>query len=347
MGPGVTAIDVAVSEPHFLEHAAPVLAALPPDRRGVIRVFNGFTGIDGRLATEAIAARLGIGVTIGWEGEVRPTLTASVGDAARTQKAGRSAIALIEHGSGQSFGADPDPAVALDRSYPGGKGRGMVGLFIAPNAHAAGRDAARYPAAATAVVGCPKLDAIPARNPASEPVIAVSFHWDCRKCPETQTGWPEFKAALPWLARRYRMIGHAHPRIIDELEPEYKSMGIEVVRSFRDVLARASVYINEGSSTLFEAAAAGIPVIPLNPSFFRRHVLHGLRFYEAAGVGRNVSARNRHDNSIAGKLVEAIEEALADPPERRAGRDHALAIVYAHRGDAARRAADALLEWTP
>lgn len=340
----MTPIDFLASERHFIDHLAPIWLALPPAERGVFVVGGRQRPYDDERTLAAHAASLGIEPSDSLPLRDRPMVTAASGDLRRARGFGRSRVALLEHGSGQSFGGDP--RTAHHPSYPGGLRR-HASLFIAPNGHAAGRDAAAYPEASTAIVGCPKLDALPERSSlgSGKPVVAVSFHWDCTVAPETASGWRDFRAALAGLTSRYKILGHGHPRIIDELAREYRRLGIEVVRNFVDVVARAHVYVNEGSSTLFEAAAAGIPVVVLNPRGFRTNVEHGLRFWEAADVGPNVRARGTWDWKTADRLAAAIDLAIADPPERQAAREHALSIVYAHRTGAAQRAAAAVLEW--
>jgi glycosyltransferase involved in cell wall biosynthesis len=117
------------------------------------------------------------------------------------------------------------------------------------------------------------------------------------------------------------------------------------VTDFEEVVRRADVYLIDNSSTMFEAAAAGLPIVALEPSYYRRSVDHGLRFWDAAGVGIPVRSRGSYDTSLSKKLNAAIEEALADPPERKAAREAALDIVYAHRTGAAARAAEAIGTW--
>jgi hypothetical protein len=277
--------------------------------------------------------------------EDRPTLVASSGNLRKAHdQHGRTQVALLEHGAGQSYGGDPKSA--RHPSYPGGLKR-PASLFIAPNVHAAARDAAAYPGAATAVVGCPKLDALPERSSlgSDRPVVAVSFHWECGVAPETRSAWREFRNAIATLPTYYAVLGHGHPRIFDELVPTYRRLGIEPVRDFTDIVARAHVYVIDNSSTLFEAAAAEIPVVVLNPSTYRPRVDHGLRFYDAADIGPQVRSRGTWDGRLAKTLREAVEEALADPPVRRAARHAALKIVYAYQSGAAARAAEAIGQW--
>jgi hypothetical protein len=88
---------------------------------------------------------------------------------------------------------------------------------------------------------------------------------------------------------------------------------------------------------MFEFAATGRPVVVLNAPPFRRNVEHGLRFWEAAGVGVNVER--------AAGLVDAVDAAVADAPQVRAAREAAVAVVYQPLRGGAALAARALLEW--
>lgn len=340
----MTPIDFLASEPHFLDHLAPIWAALPEEARGTFATRRVSRTTPERIAAQAQRHGLELGSLAATD---RPTLVSSTGDLWHAQKAGRTRVALLEHGTGQSFGGDPDPLIARHSSYPGGTKR-TASLFLSPSAWSGARDAAAYPGARVEVIGCPKLDAAPPRRPReSRPVVALGFHWEAPVCAETRSGWREFKRILPFLNQdgRYTIIGHGHPRIIDELVPYYRTSRIEVVRDFAEVLARADVYVNDGSSTLYEAAAAGLRVVVFNPSFFRPQVRHGGRFWDAAGVGPQVRARSSYDTSLPKKVLAAIADTLADPPERRAAREAALDIMYAYRSGAAQRAADVLVDW--
>jgi hypothetical protein len=255
---------------------------------------------------------------------------------------GRANIALMEHGAGQSFGGDLSYAgrvAAASSSYAGGEGR-VAGLFLHPGPHPAERDRARYPRARVEVVGCPKLDALPHRVPDGVPTVAFSFHWDTSISPEARSSFIFFREHLAVFARHnpgVRVLGHGHPRIIDRLAPWYERMGIEVVRDFADVCRRADVYACDGMSTLYEFASTGRPVVVLNAPFYRRDIEHGLRFWEAAGVGENVW--EPYDAEAA------VKRALSDPDAGISAREEALDMVYAYRSGASDRAARALESW--
>jgi UDP-N-acetylglucosamine:LPS N-acetylglucosamine transferase len=115
------------------------------------------------------------------------------------------------------------------------------------------------------------------------------------------------------------------------MEHYYRAAGIEFVRDFDEVCRRADVYVCDNSSTLFEFASTGRPVVVMNDVSWRRNVHHGLRFWDAAHVGVNV---DRADG-----LVDAVALALEDRAEQRAARSDALDIVYVYRTGAAAGAA--------
>jgi hypothetical protein len=305
-------IDALAGEPHFQDHIMPIWEALPDEVRGTLyrRSFP-------------------------MPFSDNPTLTASAGDM-KVARARKRPVALMEHGCGQSFGGDPRSDHFA--SYAGNRGRDGVSLFLHPGEHPAGRDRKRYPNARVEVVGCAKLDRLPRRDRGdAPPVVAVAFHWKCTLCPETDNAWDAFKDQVKELAKSYEVIGHGHPRIIHRLGQFYHRMGIETVRSFEDVCARADVYVNDASSTLFEFASTGRPVVVLNPRKYRRTITHGLRFWEASTVGVNVEEED--------DLETAVAQALEDSPEQRAERERCVDLVYAHRTGAAERAAAVLVDW--
>lgn len=304
-------IDVYASMPWYMEHLQPIVDALGPD---IGHVYQGPV----MPRVRDLAPQI---------------LVASWGDFGSARKVGYQRFALTQHGAGQSYSGARTPDYP---SYPGGRSHQGVGLFLVPNEHAAGRWRKAYPRAAVRVVGCPKLDTLPARGPGPGPVVAVSFHWDFQLCPETKSAFPEYRGILPELAKRWKVLGHGHPRRYD-LRRWYATKGIEHVPAFTDICRRADVYVCDNSSSMFEFAATGRPVVVLNTRGYRRGVEHGLRFWSAANVG--VQCDEARD------LVAAIERALEQRPEDVAAREAALDVVYQPRHGAAALAAAALREW--
>lgn len=299
---GGVSLDLLATRPQYRAHLEPVWAALPAEVRGS----------DHPTATPAGAV-----------------LVSSWQDLGAARRAGYGRIAYLEHGIGQTYG----PRAI---GYPGGLGREAIDLFLSPNETAAAADHRAYPRARVVVVGDPALERLPQRPPGLAGPVALSFHWDCHIAPETRSALPHYRDALAGIAARWPVIGHGHPRA-DELPLLWRRLGVEREASWHNVVQRASVYVCDNSSTLYEFAAAGGPVVVLNAPWFRREVQHGLRFWPAASVGIQVD----HPD----ELDAALERAMADPPEVQAARQAALGLVYAHRGGAAARAATALQEW--
>jgi hypothetical protein len=264
------------------------------------------------------------------------TLVASYKDLVTARRRGAERIVLAQHGAGQSYGGD----VRSERhpSYPGGDDNGDVGLFLVPNEHAARRWQEAYRNATVRVVGCPKLDTIPDRqiDPiAPHPVVAISFHSEVRIVPEARSAFAWYARGLPALAERYKVLGHAHPRAAYAVAKTYKRLGIEWVPDFDEVCRRADVYVCDNSSTLFEFAATGRPVVVMNAPWYRRDVRHGLRFWEGSLAGESI---NRPE-----ELCDAVDDALRY--SWGFVREAVVEHVYAYRHGAAQRAADAILEW--
>lgn len=328
-------------EPQFLDHLAPVWQALDPTLRGRFLV-------EPTLLDRAEA--LGIDADpVSWPRRPErpaprtdgpPLLVASYGDIKVGRRLGYGPFAFIEHGAGQSYAGDRNRA-RLSGSYAGGPDRDDVALFMVPNEHSAARWKGAYPDARVEIVGSPRLDTLPRREPDGKLTVAISFHWPCRLAPETDTALGEYQTVLPELAQRFNVIGHAHPKgdWPERMRKVYERAGIPFVADFDEVCRRSDVYLCDNSSTLFEYASTGRPVVVLNSRWYRRDVHHGLRFWSAAGVGVNVD----HPSG----LIEAVELALTDPAEQQAARERALSIVYGVRTNGAAYAATAIADWLP
>lgn len=323
-------LDLLGEESQFVDHLAPVWKALPEENRGSFMTHPAFIGH---------ARSLGIvATTKPRDGGTNPVLVASLGDMKRALTMGRTHIARMEHGIGQSYAGDPSHPMAHHGSYAGGEGAESVELFLVPNANSHDRWQAAYPNARVRTIGCPKLDDLPAYRPDGEhPIIGVSFHWNWFYLPETLSAFDAYKSAIQSLAGTYRLLGHAHPKAAPSLSRWFTRNGIPYAEHFTEIAEKAAVFVADNTSALYEFAVTGRPVVVLNIPEYRRNVRHGLRFWETASVGVQV------DRPLA--LRSAIDLALLDPPEQQAAREAALDLVYAFRTGAAARAADELVDW--
>lgn len=337
-------LDALAMERQFADHIAPVWIDLPESVRGTFRVEPRLLGHAKALGIEAEAtprpARIPAYPAPRFGGP--PLLTASYGDVKVGRRLGYGPFAFIEHGAGQSYAGDPAwPNQLITGSYAGGPDREDTELFLVPNEHSARRWSEAYPASRVEVVGSPRLAALPAREPGAGPVVAISFHWQTPHSlgPEAQTALGDYQPVLGELADAFTVIGHAHPKgdWPVRMQRIYQRVGIPFVDDFTDVCRKADVYVCDNSSTLFEFAATGRPVVVLNSRWYRKHVNHGLRFWDAAAVGLQVDR--------PAQLVDTVRRALEDPPEQQTAREAALDVVYPVRNGAAERAAAALTHW--
>lgn len=242
----------------------------------------------------------------------------------------------LSHGVGQRY-----EGVATIRPH-------RVVAMLTPGEVQAARLRQDFPTLPTFAVGCPKLDRYhppTRRRPGARPVVAVSWHWNSGKCPESRSAFIFYRKALRRLATSpaFELIGHGHPREWRIFRAFYENIGIEPVEHFSEVIERADVYCCDNSSTLFEFASLDRPVVVVNSPKYRRNVNHGMRFWEFADIGLQVD----HGNDLEAVICDAIE----DRPEVAERRREITRTVYGPcDGRAAERAADALREiekeWT-
>lgn len=308
-------VDALASERHFADHLRPVWQALPPAVRGAFYASD-------RMPTMP-----------------RPTIVASYGDLGRARRRGRPII-LMEHGAGQTY-RNSAGKLLMHPSYAGGRSRAGSILLLTPGPAAASAYRESGTQLPIVEVGCPKLDVwhdgTLQPDLTDPPTIAVSFHWDCLVVPETRSSWARYLPAVVDLHRQgYRILGHAHPRIADQLQAQYAAAGITFARDFDTVMRTASVYACDNSSTMYEFASTGRPVIVLNHRIYRRDVRHGLRFWEASHLGPHVDRPH--------ELQDAVRRALRDRHGDRDRRRASVLMAYtALDGLAAQRAADAIV----
>lgn len=326
-------IDLLATQEHFLDHLAPLWRGLR------------HSGLAGRFITKPElferARRRGIAMAdIAPLAEARESgnhlLAASIGDVKTAiSRMCPPAVALLEHGCGLSFTGDGRKA----SNHSGGHGaRDFVSLFLMTNEWCARNDREAHPDARVVVCGSPRLDwlsgAVRARN--DPPTICYATHWDCYTAPETRSALGWFWPALKRLSKRHRVIGHAHPRAGTQPWSVYKELGVEAVHDFQEVLERANLFIGDCGSAPYEFARSGRPVVVCNAPIYRRHVRHGLRFWECIP---GLQCDRQED------LATVVDQALEDPPHARAMRDAANASVYPHFGQATGVAVAALEEW--
>ena len=333
-------IDALSMERQFTEHLAPVWHALP--ERGRFLVDPSLVEHAASLGIDAVASPRPVPFPAypAPRTDGPPLLVASYGDVKVGRRLGYGPFAFIEHGAGQTYNGDRARRADRSGSYAGGGDRDDNELVLVPNQHAAEAWRSAYPQARVEIVGSPRLDSLPDREPGPGPVVAVSFHWPASSVsPEAGNALGEFAPVLEELAQRFHVIGHAHPKgdWPVRMARLYRRWGIEFVADFAEVCRRADVYVCDNSTTLYEFAATSRPVVVMNARAYRKRVEHGVRFWEAADVGIQVDE--------PAFLGDAIAEAVLDPPMRREARERALGIVYAYRSGGALRAADAIVSW--
>ncbi len=310
-------IDFYATEPHYVEHLAPVWHALPEPHRGTFWCSH---------TAHARTHQLGIQAQAGFDRSHRLVLVA----AHRDQQRIRQPVALLEHGAGQSYGD-------LSPHYTGGADREHYALILVPNQRTAAA------AANAVVVGAPKLDHLALAPTATNNLrsrVALSFHWDCQLYPETRSSWDEIRPELAAAAQGpWDLVLHSHPRIRHRVATTAQLLGIPYEPDFDRILATCDLYAIDNSSTLFEFLLTGRPVVVINSSHYRRTVNHGLRFWEYADVGVNCDE--------PAHLFDTIDQALQDTDALAARRSEVARMVYPlHDGHSAQRCAQALLDWS-
>lgn len=292
------------SWPHYGDHLAPIWRALPDDVRGDFVVSS--EPLAAHMQTVGVDATLRRhrGRTVAAVRDRNPILVAGYTDLRRQHS---RPIAFVEHGAGQSYVLADG---TVHGGYSGGNGRENVSVFLCPNQQVADANQAVYVAPAP-VVGCPRLDDLWAwrqQTPRTGATIGITFHWDCRLVPEAGTAFHEFANEIAEFVRLaqtvgFTVVGHAHPKAWHWLAPWWDAHGVEPIPEWSVVAPQIDVLIADNTSVMFEACALQIPVVVLQSRRWRRHVQHGLRFWEYAAIGPTV---------LPGEsIAEAVSEALS------------------------------------
>lgn len=299
-------VDLLVSLPHYADHLYPIWQAIPDVHKGDVYA----------AATAASRFAEVKPLKLGGRTPDRLTLVAGHPDLLRLKY--RTGV-FIEHGIGQSYAGRAGTA-AIHPAHPGGRNRDKAILFLCPNTYAAARERKAYPNTQVEIIGSPRLaelQTIRRDPPADKPVVCVSTHWPSMVSTEAGSAWHHWSRAFADLAKNpdYTVIGHAHPRVFPQLKRHYERMGIEPVPSFTDVIHRTSAYCFDNSSSGFEAAAVGIPVVVLDAPWWRQNLSHGGRFWTWADIGPRILDQDALPNAIKSTLTKqpwpGAEERLA------------------------------------
>lgn len=312
-----------------MDHLAPIWRALPDEYRG--RFYA-------RGRAYAHAHELGIEATPSVPRTDSIVVVASYEDYRAT---GRASVVMVNHGVGQTYTGDARSAD--NPSYSGGRNRERVVLYLCPSHRDAQVNRRAYPGARSIVIGVPKLDpyhpAVPHEGPSDTPVIALSFHADVHVCPETRWAFSHYKDAIVDFVRstEYAVIGHAHPRMHAYMRKFWERIKVPFEPDFNKVLDHTSLYVCDNSSTIYEFASTGRPVVVLNAPWYRRNIHHGLRFWSDI-PGIQVDEPNQ--------LVPAVEKGLCDSFYWKYVREQVTDRVYGLDlcdGNATQRSVDALI----
>lgn len=325
-------ITIYANKRNYVDHLKPIYSAL--NGRALFEASS--EDIRDYCREQGIEARLHRGVR-GVSPGVLVLATVYSSGTMRTFGLGKKLV-LLNHGSGQGWAGNPHS------SYAGGPRRGQFALILEPGEEPAKRDRRACPKSRVVAIGCPKLDRwADYEKPAdiTRQVIAIGFHMPTLVCPESRGCFPYYRPILPevvaWCREQgHEVLGAGHPTMWANLRPYWESLGVEPVSDWDAVMERATLYVRDQCSTLYEFASLDKPVVVLNAPWYRRDVEHGLRFWACADVGMQCDSPEG--------LIPAIEAALLDPPEQQEKRRAAVNRVYAHLdGRATERAVEEIL----
>jgi hypothetical protein len=309
-------LDFYASNSHFLDHMLPIWELLQEEYKGIFYIESNM---------KDYAKILGIQAKVG-----RPTdniaLVSSWGDYRKT----RGDVIFMEHGIGNTY-SNNNP------SYAGSPGKDRAVMFLNQHDIVQQKNLKTYPNAVNVIIGTPKMDKVQVRHIEGN-IVCLSFHWDCTVVPETRSAFAYYKPIINKLSRskKYKLIMHAHPHINGTWQQQFKNLGVEFYENFADVLRIADLYAVDNSSTMYEFAAAGRPVLALNCPFYRKNVHHGIRFWDYL-PGDQV------EHYLA--LPEMIEYTFKHPHQWDDRRNKVVEQLYPYRGHAAQVAVEEITKY--
>lgn len=287
------------SESHYRDHVAAVWDALDPESQGVFLHHD-------LLTLQKTRPNKNASPEDWW-------LVSSVQDASSLKAIHRNTqVILLEHGVGQTYiGSRGLGCIGTERAK-------VVDTFWMPNNRAAQLQSACC-SKPVHVIYPHRLDVLQRLRSTAirseKPLVVFSFHHhQIGGCPEQRSTYGDWLGEIETMLGRddFDVVGHAHPRE-QELLRRWRAMRVPVIETFDEVVQRADLYVCDNSSTIYEAAALGIPVVVLHGHSYRPAVKHGLRFYQFANVGLIASARNEDP---AAQLLDAITKTLAENPQK-------------------------------
>jgi len=266
-------INAYASERHYYEKLLPIWSLLPDRLKGEFTVHSRLDGA--HAARTAPPNQDGI------------LLVASHTDSLHAKEK----YIYVEHGAGQTY----NPSSWYSNAH-----RPNMLAAIVPGPYCAETTQAANPGVPIIVMGAPQLAHIERQNPQS---LAFAWHWRCGIEIESDTAFDQYAEVMFEASRKWKTIGHGHPRIIGELSMIYSQNGIETVYNSHDVLAHAGLLVADNTSLIYEAAALDIPVLLVNRSDWRKDKHWGLRFWDV----------------LPGPMVDSPEELIPEIERQLAG----------------------------
>jgi len=357
-------IIFVASEKHYLEHLIPTFLALPEEYQGKFYI-NGVElcnlgeskGIPGNKIVFFDLAR--VDPLDPRNSEIRRPLvlpkgpgyifTSAIIDAQRVhEQEPLKKIILCEHGCGQIYDHGSP-------SYAGGLDRGWLTLCIVPGERPWEKQKRVYPDVPCIKTGCPKLDTFADYVKPDKilqfnnMVVGVSTHYTNAPISEMDSAFLYFWNQIESLVKAHpktHFIGHTHPRVKGGLPwekwNELKALcpNVRTTHDFDEIMQEADLYIIDQSSTAYEFAALDKPVLFLNSPHFRKHINHGMRFWEFANIG----VQCNYEDSLEEKMVEALMGEYNNTYTER--RREVTALIYSiPLGQAAQFTAQALVDF--
>jgi hypothetical protein len=330
-------IDFLARQSYFIHHLAPIWNTINPADRGTFYILDHCEEEARKKLKDPL---LEIYTDDGDCGS-NPIVTAAYGDAVRAYDwdHGRPVI-LCEHGVGLTFGK---------AAYADGLGQRVnFSLFPVQSEYVLSKVHPDLKHKPHPVVGVPKMDIFAGEFQKPHPMprlptIGLAFHHGDKFSRPGVVGsaWEHYAEKLPELAKRYKVLMHAHPTAAGGLHDVYKNMqalGAEFVPEFETMMRRADILINDTGSASYEFIVTGKPVILLNAPWFDRKEKYGLRFWDYADIGPQI------DDPYF--LIKVIDETIEHPDATRPYRSKAVSDLFPYLGESSIHMVDAILNHT-